>query len=248
MNRKATHIDKNIVDIGKKRSASDKAVRDFRTRLSFVGTSPLAYELELLKGFATNQVNASLGIVCMILLATAVGTIWLDVNSILGWAAAATIAHAALAIMSKRFLNADISQEHLSQWRRTFLLGQIGVAGAWMILAFLPYDNSTSGAFPTLQFSAIIAFNAAISMMSYSFGRMALIMTTPATLSLAILFILNKDTNSYLMAAVLLGSIGFFYFITVRLRASLVGMLEHSTEKETLIVELETEKAFSEQA
>ncbi len=248
MNRKATHIDKNIVDVGRKRSASDKAVRDFRTRLSVVGTSPLAFELDLLKGFATNQVNASLGIVCMVMVVCAIGSVWLDPMRLVGWAAIAIAMHILLGVMSKRFLNADVTQEHLSEWRRKFLLGQIGVAAAWTILAIMPYNGETAGAFPTLQFSAILAFNAAVSMMSYSFGRVALIMTTPATLTLAALFILNRDTNSLLMAMVLLGSVGFFYYITQRLRSSLVGVLEHSTEKETLIVELETEKAFSEQA
>jgi len=248
MNRKATHIDKNIVDVGRKRSASDKAVRDFRTRLSIVGTSPLAYELELLKGFATNQVNATLAIVCLIIVVTAFGGLWLGFIPLIGWATMAIIAHIGLCIMSARFLKEEVEQEQLSRWRHNFLYTQLGIAAAWTTLALIPYDMSASGAFPTLQFSAILAFNAAVSMMSYSFGRGALIMTTPATLTLAVLFVLNRDTTSLLMAMVLLGSIGFFYFITVRLRTSLMGVLEHSTEKETLIVELETEKAFSEQA
>ena len=248
MNRKATHIDKNIVDVGRKRSASDKAVRDFRTRLSVVGTSPLAYELELLKGFATNQVNASLGLVCMILVVAGIGSVWLSPLLPIGWAILAITAHIWLGLMSKRFLDADTTQEELGLWRRNFLFGQAAVALAWTLLALIPQDDMQASAFPTLQFSAILAFNAAISMMSYSFGRIALVMTTPATLTLAVLFLLNRDTNSLLMAVVLLGSIGFFYYISERLRTSLVGMLEHTTEKETLIVELETEKAFSEQA
>ncbi len=57
MKHPSASVDKNIVDVAKQRTASSKAVREFRTRLSLTGDGSIAYEQELLTGFAKNQAN-----------------------------------------------------------------------------------------------------------------------------------------------------------------------------------------------
>ena len=103
MNRKVKHIDKNIVDVTKARPASSKAVRDFRTRLSKVGNSPLAYELELLKGFAKSNVKGAYVFPLLIIAITVISIQWVPIAMSFPWAASA-IAVANLPLVLERFV------------------------------------------------------------------------------------------------------------------------------------------------
>jgi two-component system cell cycle sensor histidine kinase PleC len=248
MNREVKYIDKNIVDVSKKRTASSRAVRDFRSRLSAVGTSPQAYELELLKGFSQSQVKAALILPLMVLAVTAISVPWLGLAIALPWAAIAATAHFANSILASKFLGAEVQNDQLDKWRLRFLMCQIAIAVVWSAFSAFPFTLQTSANLATLQFSAILALNAAISMMCYSLGRIILIVASPPTLILAGKFFLTQETSMMLMGGMLIASLAFFYFTTSRFKESLMEILEHGTEKETLIAELETEKAFSEEA
>lgn len=248
MTHKVKFIDKNVVDVSKKTSASTRAVRDFRTKLAIAGHDSSAYELDLLKGFAKNQVNAVYAMPILVLLVAAFSAPWFGWIMSAAWAGVAILAHLVLFVLSKRFMQSGATSEETPGWRRSFLFAQLGIATAWCIFAWMSCATCSPVQFAILQFSAILAFNAATSMMSYSFGRMALAMIAPPTTALAVRFALTYEPSMLIMAGVLLGSVFFFYFITIRFRTSLVEMLKHSTEKETLIVELETEKGISEEA
>ena len=248
MNRKVKHIDKNIVDVTKARPASSKAVRDFRTRLSKVGNSPLAYELELLKGFAKSNVKGAYVFPLLIIAITVISIQWVPIAMSFPWAASAIAVHGAMTFLSKRFLASEAGQNELDNWRRKMLTGQVAVAAVWIAFVSVSCSNCGTNGYSTLQFASILALNASLAIMSYSLGRIVLIMATPATLILAGRFIVSQDISLWIMAGILLSSIAFFYFATERFRNSLLEVLEHSTEKETLIVELETEKAMSEEA
>lgn len=248
MAHKVKYIDKNIVDVGKKSTASSKAVRDFRAKLSIVGPDASAYEFELLKAYAQNQVNAAYVMPALVLAVGAFAIPWIGFYLALLWGAIAMATHVGLSALARRFINSNPDIKLATKWRRYFLASQFTIATSWTVFALASCIACAPGQMAVLQFSALLAFNAATSMMSYSFGRMALAMIAPPTLALATRFVITKDPSMLLMAGVLVISILFFFFITNRFRASLIGMLKHTTEKEALIVELETEKGFSEEA
>lgn len=248
MKPKVKYIDKNIVDVSKKTTASSKAVREFRTKLAIAGPDSSAYELELLKGFAQNQITGFLAIPTLALLITIFASGWLSWKVTVPWAIMAILVQAGLFILSKRFIKQDVSTKDVDKWRRKFLLAQLAIGFIWCFPAWATCSHCNDLQFSTIQFSAVLAFSAATAMMGYSFERMTLAIIAPPTMALAVRFTLTSEPTHLIMAGALFGSIFFFYFIATRFKASLLTMLEHSTEKETLIVELETQKGISEEA
>ncbi|MEM7291194.1 MAG: HAMP domain-containing sensor histidine kinase, partial [Pseudomonadota bacterium] len=142
----------------------------------------------------------------------------------------------------------DTEQRDVPVWRKRFLFAQFFIGLAWFLLTWMTCSACDPVQLSILQFSAILIFNVATAMMSYSFGGMTLIMITPATIALAARFAFSQQPAMLIMAGVLLGSMIFFYLITKRFKESILDMLKHTTERETLIVELETEKGISEEA
>lgn len=248
MKRKVQYIDKNIVDVSKRSTASTKAVRDFRTRLSLTGTPDNAYELEMLRAFAQSQSAAIYAFPVLVALIAIVASPWLGYALALGWAAITIAAHTCLAVISRKFLASDAEQTELPAWRKKIIAVQIIIAAAWVGFALLPCAECGGIEFAVIQFSAVLVLAAATSMTCYAFGRLSLLTIAPAIIALAGRFALTPETPQLIMGGILIGSIAFFYFINVRFRSSHIDLLTHATEKETLIVELETEKAFSEEA
>ncbi|MGI9353340.1 MAG: sensor histidine kinase [Rhizobiaceae bacterium] len=247
MKHLSASIDKNVLDVGKKRSASSKAVREFRTRLNLIGDGPIAYKHELLAGFATNQINALFITPALLILAALLAAPWTGWLLTGFWAVLAIITHAIPGVLAKRYLAANGSDTESENWRRVFILTQGLVAGAWVFYTLLHCSNC-GNQFSIIQFSTVLVFVGAISMLNHALGIASLMAVAPPALVLAGQLIYTNDTAMMTMGGILVAAVIFFFLIAKRFQTLLLSMLEHSTEKETLIAELETEKSFSEGA
>ncbi|MEM7216192.1 MAG: HAMP domain-containing sensor histidine kinase [Pseudomonadota bacterium] len=238
--------DKNIVDVSKRRSASSKAVREFRTRSNLVGNTSNAYEHQLLTGFAKNQVNSAFITPVLIILAGVIAGPWVGWPLVAMWVAITILSHAHPCMQAKRFIALEDETDSV-RWRYSFIFGQALIACAWIFYATLGC-NECGTEFPIIQFSTMLAFVASISMLNHGLGLAYLVTILPPALVLAGKFIKTQDTSLMMMAGILLAAVVFFHFISRHFQSLIISMLEHSTEKETLIVELETEKSVSEGA
>ena len=247
MKHLSASIDKNILDVGKKRTASSKAVREFRTRLNLIGDGPIAYKNELLAGFATNQVNTLYITPVLLILAALLAGQWVGWMTMGIWAALAIASHAVPGILAKRYLAAKDPDAGSENWRRIFILTQGLVAGAWIFYTLLDCSNC-GNQFSIIQFSTMLVFVGATSMLNHALGIASLVAVAPPALVLAARLIYTNDTAMVMMGGILITAVIFFYLIARRFQTLILSMLEHSTEKETLIAELETEKSFSEGA
>ncbi|MEM9330705.1 MAG: HAMP domain-containing sensor histidine kinase [Pseudomonadota bacterium] len=246
MKNLSTSVDKNIVDVGKKRSASSKAVREFRTRLNLVGEGS-AYEADLLKGFAKNQVNAFFIAPVLVMLAAILAGPWAGWTAIIVWAGLTIAAHMGSSLLAKRYLSKGRDVSKGKHWRRAFILGQVLIALAWVFYATLE-SGTYSSQFAVIQFSSLLVFVAATSMLNHALGMASLITVLPPTLVFSGRFLSTNETAMMMMGGILLASVIFFHLLARRFQSLIVSMLEHATENETLIAELETEKTFSEGA
>lgn len=241
-------VDKNIVDVSKRRSASAKAVREFRTRINSVGTTKVAYELELLKGFARNQVNSAYVMPVLIALVAVISIAWIDVIVAGIWATVTIAAHLVLCYLSKRFIDCDEEHQGVDVWRRRFVIAQFLIAAAWTFYAFTSCQGCTGNEYAIIQFSTILVFVTATSMLYHALGLSSLIAVLPPTLTMAGKLSWTMEVPLLVMAGILITSLVFSHLLARRFQSLLISMLEHSTVKETLIAELETEKSFSEGA
>jgi len=245
-----TSVDKNIVDVSKKRTASTNAVRDFRSRLNSIGNGTVAYEEELLESFARHQVNASFIMPILILIIAALSALWQGWQIAGLWAAAAIFAHAVLGLLSSKLLKEDKAKmkERLGRWRNMFFASQAVIAVIWAAYVTLPCASCADNQYAIVQFSAILVFQAVTCMLTFAFRHSALMMIAPASIILAMRFVATYEPAMILMGGILLAAIVFFYTIAGRFKQSVLIMLEHTTTKEILIAELETEKSISEAA
>ncbi len=240
--------DKNVLDVRKRRSASSSAVRDFRARLSSVGTGLFAYELDLMQSFARNHLHAwylmSVFTLGVALLAMQWHS-WLTAGL---WAGFAIVAYLLLGGLARQFLRQERKQEELPVWRFRFAASQTLIAAVWISFAFAPCPTGPDLQHAIIQFSAILIFQAATFMFSYTMRYGALLMVLPATLVFATRYFLTLEPAMVFMGATALVSAVFFVTIAHRFKTSLLLMLENRTIQEMLIAELETEKSISETA
>jgi len=75
-----------------------------------------------------------------------------------------------------------------------------------------------------------------------------LVIAGPASLILSVRFLLSQEITMVMMGTIVLVSLIFFFVIATRFKQSVLEMLTLATDKEMLILELETAKADSEGA
>lgn len=241
-------VDKNIVDVSKKSSASTSAVRDFRSRLNSIGDGNIAYEEDLLKSFAQHQANAAYVMPVLILMIALVSSHWQGWYMASIWAGITILAHAILSFISIKYLKTKSSKVSLSRWRNFFFASQALIAIAWAVYTTFDCVSCTNNQYSIVQFSAILVFQAITCMLTYAFRHAALMMIAPASIILASRFIMTYEPAMMLMGGITISAIVFFYIIADRFKKSVVTMFEYTTTKEILIAELETEKSISEAA
>ncbi len=241
--------DKIIVDRTKHRSASSRVIREGRASVANSHLQPLAYEVDRLRIYAENHVNARIALPAFVLLIAMVTSNWLGLMIGIYWAAIAALAYGVLLSLSNRYLKASGDDVDLNHWRRLFLLAQMLVAGSWSILAYYHCQTcNIADTYVIIQFSTILVLQAVTMLLSYSLGASLLITSAPPTIILASRLIWAADPASIVMGGILVCAQVFFYFVANRFRISLLTGLAHKAERENLIAELETAKAISEEA
>jgi two-component system cell cycle sensor histidine kinase PleC len=241
--------DKTIVDRTKRHSAASKVIREGRASAANAHLQPLAYEVERLRLYAENHVNARIAVPLFMLIVAIVAANWLGALVALYWGVVTILGYGLLHSVCSRFLKTSENDLNLSHWRKIFLAAQLIVAASWSVFAWYYCENcNISDTYGIIQFSAILVFQAMTMMLSYSLGASLLVTSAPATIVLASRFTWSGDAASLVMAAILICSQIFFYLIANRFRLSLISGLAHRAERENLIAELETAKAISEEA
>ncbi len=240
--------DKNIVDRTRKRSATSRVVKDLRERVTSTNGSPIAFELELMQSFAENHRNAFVAMPLFIAIVAVISVGFTGWFVALWWFLCTSFSYGLIAVLSNRYLREAEEENVLPRWRRTYTLVLGLLALCWSIFALYGCFDCNANTWSIIQFSTILVFQAITMILAYGFGSCLLQTSAPPTLALAIRFMITLDPAHMLMGGILLGSQTFFYLIADRFKLSVLSILEHKAEKETLIAELETAKSISEEA
>lgn len=215
--------------------------------MSLTKNGMVSYEQELLNGFARSQANIFLFTPFLVVLAGVLAGTWVGWLHIGVWALITVLCHLLPGVIARRYLADNKENSSTENWRRVFVLAQILVAFSWAYFAILAC--ATCGyELAIIQFSTILVFVAAMSILNHPLGLTALLTVSPPALVLSTKFALTNETAMLTMAGILLASVVFFHVLARRFNILLISALEHSTEKETLIVDLGTEKSISEAA
>jgi two-component system cell cycle sensor histidine kinase PleC len=221
-------------------------VRDARDRLtSTSGTRP-AFDVELLRLYASNRLSASL---VMLLLVGTVGVLsglWTGAVMAGSWTASVLVIHAVIVTKCRQFLDLPVGEIEASRWRLRFILLDLFYGLAWMFILIHPvgFDDSSS----TFMLFVMLLVIAVSSMLASSLPVAVYAATFPVTAAIALDFLLHGSLRNYILAALALSAQGYFAALAYRLYSSTLATLEARAEKDALIGELEQAKAISDEA
>jgi len=207
-----------------------------------------SYEYELLRNLSRNFVNARYALPLFVIAVAGIAHFWIGYFIAALWAIITGLCYLLLSTTGSRFLREVKSEADMGDRRNHFMIAQLMVAVCWGFFAL--YDCLACGdnQYGTIQFSAILVFQAVTTMITYAFGVGVLIVGAPASIILAIRFFLTYDPVFMVMGGIICGSLIFFYLIAERFKLSVHAMLESGAERDALIAELETAKSMSEGA
>jgi two-component system cell cycle sensor histidine kinase PleC len=229
-----------------KRRLAAQYVRDARDRLtSTSGTRP-AFDIELLRLYASNRLSASL---VMLLLVGTVGLLsglWTGAVMAGSWTAAVLVIHAVIVTKCRQFLDLPAAEIDAARWRLRFILLDLFYGLAWMFILIHPVgvDEDSS----TFMLFVMLLVVAVSSMLASSLPIAVYAATFPVTAAIALDFLLHGSLRNYILAAMALSAQGYFAALAYRLYSSTLATLEARAEKDALIGELEQAKAISDEA
>jgi two-component system, cell cycle sensor histidine kinase PleC len=247
-NTQSSFTDKFIVDRTRKSSATSRVVKDLRRNINAHHAVKPDFDLELMHSFAENHRNAFVTMPAFVAIIAIIAGGYIGYVPAAWWFLLTALSYGLLSVLSQRYLREGEDKVPLQRWRRTYLLAHLLVAMSWSIFALFGCHGCQDQTYSIMQFSTILVFQAITMMLSYGFGASMLITAAPPTLALALRFIMTFDPAYMVMAGLAIGSQFFFYLMADRFRMSVMSILEHRAERETLIAELETARSISEEA
>lgn len=241
--------DKNIVDRSKPRRNGEvaKTIRMTRERLVHQPGN-IVFDRELLKLHARAMVSGATAIPLLILVIAAGGLFVGLTMSIALWALISVASYSGLTVVAMKTDRTPTDKLPVLFTARSFLVTHVISGLGWTYLAALQCNDCNLEQYAVIKAVLLLVAIAATALVAASL-RGALI----ATFALPVLVYAIKGADlsrpvEIVMATTLVLSLPFFSYIAGQMNKSSLMLLSFRTEKDSLIAELETAKAMSEEA
>jgi len=241
-------VDKNVLDLSKSHKSSSIAVRHFRNRLNATGSGNIGHELDLLTNFAEKLVSSALilpTLIAVIALTSLIAEAWFMAAS---WAFIAITGCVLTTYYAKKFLSEPRNKEDVPKWKKIFLLTNLVIAAGWSVFAFHDCITCNNTDYHIIQFTSLLLFQGVMTSLMYHSPKNMLAIAAAPSLILAGRFMISQEITMMLMGAITIVSLIFFFIVANRFKQSVLEMMALGTDKEMLILELETAKSDSEGA
>lgn len=249
--RRATTVDKNIVDLTRRRRNNDvaRAVRRTRDRLSERAGNPV-YDRELIKLHISAVINTAL-IMPFAVLAASIAAFFMGAGpDIALWALVTLACYGGLAVIASRAARIETAKIDPATIKRAMLLGHFISGLGWVYFVWLECTSCQVDQFATLKAVAILLVMAVTAIISSSLlGALVATFALPV-IAFALSFALADTGQSVgiILACLLATALFFLAYVVRHLHSSTVMLLSFRAEKDMLIAELETAKAMSDEA
>jgi two-component system cell cycle sensor histidine kinase PleC len=232
--------------LAKRRRATAQQVRHARDRLtSTTGTRP-AFDYELLRQFAQNRLSASLVILLLVGSVGGLSSIWIGALTAGTWTSAVLVIHAVIITKCRQFLLLPQKDINARAWRLRFVVLDLCFGLSWMFILIHPTGvQEGSGTFMLFVMLLVVAVS---SMLAASVPLAMIAATAPVALAVSLDFAFRGTLHNYILAVMALTAEGYFCLLAYRLYSTMLATLEARAEKDSLIGELETSKAISDEA
>jgi two-component system cell cycle sensor histidine kinase PleC len=250
MSTRLGEADKTVINRqrAERRREVARTIRDQRERLtSTSGTRP-AFDYELALSFARNRVSAAYAMPLLALLVAATAWLWVDAIQVTVWLIAVLGVLLLSSIVCRRFMAAPQGSVSISKWVRRFILIELLQGLVWSAILAFSWLAPMSPGLDVFQFSVAIVVISVGTMLSSTVPGAAMAGTAPVVAAAAVAFVSRNELLYYAMAVLAIGAEGFFLLLSGRFYSATLAALESRAEKESLIAELETANAISDEA
>ena len=229
----------------KRRLAS--RVRETRERLTSSGTGHRAFDIELLRLFASSRASAIPALALLGLAVAAMSCLWAQPVEPLLWLSALGIAQLASYRTGRNMAFIADADVVVRTWQRKFIGGELAQGCVWAMLPMLFHGTPDSNArifvlFVLMLISALTALISATVPIAVYAGL--------APTSIAVIVYLQPFTQAHAWPLPVMagGAQIFFVILAHRLYSTTLSSLSFRLEKDMLIAELEQAKANSDEA
>src|SRR5262249_18271423 len=230
----------------KRRRAAALHVREARDRLTSATTTRPTFDYELLRQFAQTRLSASLMILLLVGTVGFLQSLWVGAVQAGTWTAAVLLIHAVIITKCRQFLAEPQSHISVRSWRVRFIILDLFFGLAWMFI--LIHRIGVDAEASTFLLFVMLLVVAVSSMLASSVPIAVFAATIPVSAAVALDFAVRDNLHDYILAVMALTVQGYFSVLAYRLYSTTLASLEARAEKDALIGELETAKAFSDEA
>jgi two-component system cell cycle sensor histidine kinase PleC len=222
-------------------------MRQAREKLTTSSDRASAYAPDFLRLFAQGHKSAT-PFMCLLVVAIGGAALtWVPPLTVLGWTALTSMALALLYGFSVAYLDLNLEEANVAQWRLKFILVETFGGGAWALIVILLLNSHDPSA-RTFVLIVLLLVAAMTAMLASPIPYAVAGGLTPVTL--AIVYALGPATrlDGLILCFLCVGALVYFVILANRLHSTSVDGRSFRAEKDALIAELEQAKLNSDEA
>ena len=230
-----------------RRRRLQRGMKEARERLTSNTGLNRTFTYELARQFAQNRLNSSAAVaIFATMTAVALGR-WIIVPHLVFWVIGVFSMLALMAIVCRQFLEADPETVKLSRWRLRFITVECLSCCSWALLAALSIGNNDETLRTMLALAMVLA-GAVGTMLSATIPAATYAGLAPIMAGIITLLRPGLNIGGGVVALSAAGAVYLFVILARKLHASAIEMMEYRVEKDILIVELEQQRAKSDES
>ena len=229
-----------------RRRELQRRVRDTREKLTSASGLNRAFDYDLARQFAQSRISATPGLMVFALgTALALGlSDWVAATPLLIWCAIVVSVMALMGALCRYFLRLPQEAVRVDTWRLRFVAAELVHSIAWATILSI-VGSSDGNMAKILTIFAMLVLGAIGSMISATIPAVSYSALVPLGIGMIAAARVSADANFSMVSVIALGAQALFVLLTQRLYANAVQSLEARAEKDSLIAELEQQKAKS---
>ncbi|MGV3491282.1 MAG: sensor histidine kinase [Devosia sp.] len=227
---------------------TQRAVDDARQRLTSSSGTRASYDFELIDDYAFGRINGLLAVPALVLILALFASLWVSPIAAAAWAGLVIVAHIGVVLLCRRFKSEGRSRFNASRWTASFVVAEAIYGICWSMLALFTLVAPASEPLLIAMFTMTLIGIAANAVSTRTLPAATLTSTLPPAVTVCLNLVLSGGTLNWALAAVVIGGELFFVYLAKQLFKSELGNIEHQSEKDALISELEEAREMSDEA
>lgn len=222
----------------RQRRTMQRAVKDFREKITSSSGLNRAFEIELAGLFARNHVGALVALVPFAVVLALTTLSWTSPARALAWFGLASLAFAGQFAICRAFLNAERDEKTIRMWIRRLILSEISVVFVWCLLPFIVGIPHVEGWRLFLLFSMLI-IGAVSAVLSHPLPSAAYGVVLPIAMVIVSLTFADSPAERWMITSLAFTALLLFVILANRLYVTTLDSLMARAEKDDLFAEVE---------